>query len=95
MSESLAMIPLIQNQSSHLHRRRMPRISSVLWIIYSNIYTRFPSESVNTVKEKAHNKKRQGDVDFPRFSRHASITPTEEKTDARNHHGEENATLQH
>lgn len=34
-------------------------------------------------------------LDFPHFSRHASITPQEEQTDAGNDHGEENPAVHH
>ncbi|MGC3875395.1 hypothetical protein ACPF7Z_19320 [Halomonas sp. GXIMD04776] len=34
-------------------------------------------------------------VDFPRSSRHASITPQQENTDAGDDHGEENSAVQH
>lgn len=42
-----------------------------------------------------HNHGLQLTLDFPHFSGHASITPTKEKTDARNDYGEEDVTLQH
>jgi hypothetical protein len=34
-------------------------------------------------------------VDFPHFSRHASITPQQEKSDAEDDHGEEDPKVQH
>lgn len=46
-------------------------------------------------EQNSPNKGPQRTVDFPHFSGHASITPTEEKTDARDDYGEEDTTLQH
>ena len=40
-----------------------------------------------------YNKRIKGDVDFPHFSRHASITPQQEKNDAEDDYGEEDPTV--
>ena len=41
-----------------------------------------------------HNKSILPDLDFPQFSRHASITPQQEKSDAEDDHGEEDPKVQ-
>ena len=40
------------------------------------------------------NKCVHGMLDFPHFSRHASITPQQEKNDAEDDYGEEDPTVQ-
>ncbi|MGK0524266.1 MAG: hypothetical protein ACI92N_001905 [Pseudomonadales bacterium] len=40
-----------------------------------------------------HNKASQKTMDFPHFSRHASITPQQEKNDAEDDYGEEDPTV--
>jgi len=47
------------------------------------------------MRVEKYNKASHGDLDFPQFSGHASITPQEEKYDAGDDHGEENSAVQH
>jgi hypothetical protein len=49
----------------------------------------------NLTRHKEPNKRMLSDLDFPRFSGHASITPQEEQSDAGDDHGEENSAVQH
>ncbi|MCG8521912.1 MAG: hypothetical protein MI744_06875 [Pseudomonadales bacterium] len=55
-------------------------------------YMRLTTEQAST---KVFNKVVNGTLDFPHFSRHASITPKREKNDACNEHGEEDPKVQH
>ncbi|MGK0524782.1 MAG: hypothetical protein ACI92N_002426 [Pseudomonadales bacterium] len=41
----------------------------------------------------APNNRKHSELDFPHFSRHASITPQQEKNDAEDDYGEEDPTV--